>query len=225
METYSLALALEDFIPVIFSSLGIWFISQMIVRVDAEIGRMSQIGWLLITIGGTLKAVWKLLMALSDAQTNIVFFDKSLFVWMGVGFVLMSYAVSYALRVVDERNPRQRIWLWPLITIATFFVGGFATGFPDFAISTWRFLFLGMLTIANVVLAALLIRRARRMQMPLVAALFLVNIVVVFALSGLARIPVQTIPLQWTEQLMNTVGQAAFMYAAWKLKERVMGSA
>lgn len=221
METYSLALALEDFVPVIFSSLGIWFISQMVLQIDDALGRMAQTGWLLITIGGSLKAVWKLLMALSDTQINIVFFDKSLFVWMGVGFVLMSYAVSYALRVVDDRNPRKRVWLWPRITIVVFFAGGFATGFPDLSVSTWRFLFLGMLTIANVVLAVLLIRRARRLGMPLVALLFVVNIVVVFVLSGLARIPVQSIPLQWVEQILNTIGQGAFLYAAWQLKRGI----
>ncbi|MBK9781825.1 MAG: hypothetical protein IPP55_17560 [Anaerolineales bacterium] len=49
------------------------------------------------------------------------------------------------------------------------------------------------------------------------AWLFLANIVIVFVLSGLARIPEQSIPLQWTEQLLNTFGQGAFAYAAWKL--------
>ena len=220
METYTMGLALEDFLPVIMSSIGLWFIAQMLLRIDANLGRMAQIGWVLITIGGLFKSTWKLLMAATDSNVNVVFFDKGLFVWMGIGFVLMSYAISYSWRILQGRSPRKgigRIWLFPLVTIALHFGGALATGFPDPSISTWRFIFLGMLTIANVVVAVLLIRQARRQGQSLTAALFVVNIVIVFVLSGLARIPDQTIPLQWTEQLLNTVGQGAFMVAAWQL--------
>jgi CoA:oxalate CoA-transferase len=51
MEEYTLALALEDFIPVIFSSLGLYFVSRMVAQVDARLGRMVVLGWILITIG------------------------------------------------------------------------------------------------------------------------------------------------------------------------------
>lgn len=217
METYTLGLALEDFLPVILSSAGFWLVSSALSRIDAQIGRMAQIGWLLITIGGVLKASWKLVMALTNGGTNIVFFDKSLFVWLAVGFVLLSYAISYGWRILYQNNPRTRIWRWPSVTIALFFVGGLATGFPDVTISTWRFIFLGMMTIANVSIAALLIAQARRQGQTLAAALLAVNIIIVFVLSGLARIPDQTIALQWTEQILNTIGQGAFLYAAWQL--------
>ena len=224
METYSLGLALEDFVPVIFSAIGLWIVSQMIVGIDAKLGRMATIGAVLIAVGGLLKATWKLLMALTDESVNIVIFDKGMFVWMGVGFVLLSYAISYGWRVVYDRSPRTRIWLWPLVTIALFMAGGLATGMPDFTINTWRFIFLGMMTIGNVAVAVLLIRQAMRQGQSMVALFFLVNIVIVFILSGLARIPEQTIPLQWGEQILNTIGQGAFLYASIQLA-RGMGEA
>ena len=217
METYTLGLALEDFLPVIFSSAGFWLIATMLVRIDAQIGRMAQVGWLLVTIGGALKAIWKLIMALTNGATDIVFFDKSLFVWLSIGFILLSYAISYAWRILYDNNPRTRIWLWPAIVIALNFGGALATGFPDASISTWRFIYLGMMTIGNVVIAAMLIAQARRQGQMSVAVLFALNIIVVFALSGMARIPDQTIALQWTEQILNTIGQAAFLYAAYML--------
>jgi hypothetical protein len=34
--------------------------------------------------------------------------------------------------------------------------------------------------------------------------------------------PNQTIPLQWTEQLLNTFAQGAFAFAAWKLAQAQM---
>ena len=95
------------------------------------------------------------------------------------------------------------------------------TGFPDLTVNTWRFILLGVMTIGNVVTVILLIQRSRRLKLNRLAFLFLVNIVIVFILSGLARIPDQTIPLQWMEQLLNTFAQGAFAYAAWKLAQAV----
>ena len=57
METYTLGLALGDFLPVILSSAGFGLVSGALGRIDAQIGRMAQIGWVLVTIGGTLKAI------------------------------------------------------------------------------------------------------------------------------------------------------------------------
>jgi hypothetical protein len=71
----------------------------------------------------------------------------------------------------------------------------------------------------------LLIQQARYHNLNRMAWLFLANIVIVFVLSGLARIPDQSIPLQWTEQLLNTFAQGAFAYAAWKLSGVVVPSA
>jgi hypothetical protein len=110
-----------------------------------------------------------------------------------------------------------RIWLGPSIVLGLSLVAILFTGFPDLTINTWRFILLGVMTIGNVVMVVLLIQQARYNNLNKMAWLFLANIVIVFVLSGLARMPEQSIPLQWTEQLLNTFGQGAFAYAAWKL--------
>lgn len=94
-----------------------------------------------------------------------------------------------------------------------------ATGFPDVAINTWRFILLGFMTIGNVALVILLVQQARRQQLNLVEVLLAAHILIVFILSGMARIPDQTIPLQWLEQLLNTGAQGAFAYAVWRLTQ------
>ncbi len=216
MTEYTIALALEDYIPVIFSSIGLYFISRMVARADGRLGQMATIGWLLITIGGLLKATWKLIMAVSNTQTDIVWMDRGMFIWMAAGFTLVAFAVWFMSETLGGRRPR-RIWLGPGGVLALSLGAIFFTGFPDPAVNTWRFILLGVMTIGNVVLVVLLIQQARRWGLNTLALLFLANIVIVFILSGLARIPNQTIPLQWTEQLLNTFAQGAFAYAAWKL--------
>lgn len=224
MQEYTLALALEDFIPVIFSSIGLYFVSRMVGNVNARLGQMAAIGWILVTIGGFLKATWKLVMALTQTQTNIVWFDKGMFVWMSAGFTLLAFALWFMGKIRSGKQPK-RVWLGPAAVLGLSLVAIFFTGFPDPNVNTWRFILLGVMTVGNVVMVVLLIQQARANSQNLSALLFLVNIVIVFILSGLARIPDQTIPLQWTEQLLNTFAQGAFAYAAWKLAGAVSAPA
>lgn len=224
MTEYTLALALEDFIPVILSSVGLYLISQMVARVDNGLGLMARVGWLLVTMGGLLKASWKLIMALTDTQTNLVWLDKGMFGWMAAGFTLLAFAVWMAAEMMEGKKRPLRIWLGPLIVFGLALVAILFTGFPDVTVNTWRFILLGIMTIGNVVLVVLLIQLARRLNLNLVAALFLINIVTVFMLSGMARMPDQSVPLQWAEQLLNTLAQGAFAFAAWKLAQATQSS-
>lgn len=217
METYTLPLALEDFIPVIFSSIGLYFVSRMVGNANARLGQMAAIGFVLVTIGGFLKAIWKLVMAATNAQTNIVWFDKGMFIWMSVGFTLLAFALWFMGEIRSGKRQPNRIWLGPSIVLGASIFAILFTGFPDLTVNTWRFILLGVMTIGNVVMVVLLIQQARYNNLNAMAWLFLANIVIVFVLSGLARMPEQSIPLQWTEQLLNTFGQGAFAYAAWKL--------
>ncbi|MCP5100237.1 MAG: hypothetical protein GY943_32190, partial [Chloroflexi bacterium] len=145
--TYTIGLALEDFVPVILSGIGLFIISQMATRINGRIGRMATIGWALVFIGGLLKAVWKLIIAFTNAQTNIVWMDKGMFLWMSIGFTLLAFAVWYIAQIMRGKSTPQRIWVAPGIIIALILFAIFATGFPDFAINTWRFILLGMMTI------------------------------------------------------------------------------
>ena len=217
METYTLGLALEDFIPVIFSSIGLYFVSRMVRNVDARLGQMATIGFILVSIGGFLKATWKLTMAATNTQVNIAWFDKGMFMWMSVGFTLLAFALWFMSEIRSGKRQPGRIWLGPSVVLGLSLVAILFTGFPDLTVNTWRFILLGVMTIGNVVMVVLLIQQARYSNLNKMAWLFLANIVIVFVLSGLARMPDQSIPLQWTEQLLNTFGQGAFAYAAWKL--------
>ena len=56
---YTIGLALEDFVPVILSITGIYFISKLIGRIDAQMGLMARVGMVFAAIGGFSKAGWK----------------------------------------------------------------------------------------------------------------------------------------------------------------------
>ncbi|MBK9781824.1 MAG: hypothetical protein IPP55_17555 [Anaerolineales bacterium] len=155
METYTLGLALEDFIPVIFSSIGLFFVSRMVKNVNARLGKMATIGFVLVSIGGFLKATWKLTMAATNAQTNIAWFDKGMFMWMSVGFTLLAFALWFMSETRSGKRQLGRIWLGPSIVLGLSLVAILFTGFPDLTVNTWRFILLGVMTIGNVVMVVL----------------------------------------------------------------------
>ncbi|GAB4490760.1 MAG: hypothetical protein Fur0016_03000 [Anaerolineales bacterium] len=216
METYTLGLALEDFLPVILSSAGMYFISRMVSNTQPGLGAMATLGWILVTIGGLLKAIWKLVMALTQTQVNLVWFDKGMFIWMSAGFTLLAFALWMMAETRSGKQPRH-IWAGPAMVLGLSLLAILFTGFPDPSVNTWRFILLGVMTIGNVAVVFLLIQQARASGKNGLAILLLIHISLIFVLSGLARIPHQTIPLQWTEQLLNTFSQGAFAYATWKL--------
>lgn len=212
---YTVPLALQDFMPVALASAGLFFLAAMIARADRRAGRIALLGAWLIMLGGGLKAAWKLNMAMTG--NDVAWMSNSLFVLLAPGFTLMASALWSAHSRMRGRPLDFDITLMALGMVAVILAVAFALGLLLPASSAWKFVLLGVTTVANVVLSVLCIVQAFRMGQRNVAALFIFNVVAVLVLQGLARIPEQTIPLQWMEQLINTFSSAAFALAAWKL--------
>lgn len=221
LDTYNLPLAIEDFVPVLLSSLGLLILSRMMWQADKNAGTFTTIGWILVTLGGFCKALWKLIMALSASQTDITFLDNSLFIFMAAGFTLFAWGIWVGQQNLAQRPVSTKLWPVPIGIIALFYTGAITTAVTQ-SDRTWFFILLGLTTLANVVMAVLLINQAWRERMPTAAGLFLTNLLAVFVLQGLARVPDQTIALQWVEQGLNTLAQGAFALGAWKLSAQVL---
>jgi hypothetical protein len=225
-EMYTTVMALQDYMPVILSSIGLFFLARMVARMDALSGRLAYVGWILITLGGLDKATWKLLMAASNSQVNLTWLDDSLFMLMGPGFLCMAWALWCGQRVAaGKARPRGPIWAFPAVVGSLHLAGAVFTGvtMPDKRF--WFFIMLGLTTICNVVVSGLAIRQANRKGMHWVGFLFAFNLVAIFVLTGLARIENRGEFLEWTAQLTNTVSNAAFAFAAWKLQQSVQPAA
>ncbi|WP_420630132.1 hypothetical protein [Candidatus Leptofilum sp.] len=219
---YTLSLALVDFIPVIFSAVGVFLIARMIARLDAMSGQVAYLAAGLITLGGLSKAVWKLIIATTGNDFAVL--DNLLFVFLGPGFTLLAGALWHFRGALAGKVSSQRVWLRPFIIIALFGIGAIIARFVQPQERYWVFTLLALTTLANLAVGILLIRQAMQQRLTLAAGLFLFNLIAVFALSGLARVPEQTIALQWVEETINAFAQGAFAFAAWQLsRETAVG--
>ena len=81
--------------------------------------------------------------------------------------------------------------------------------------SVWPVLVLTVLGSTAVLVLAM--RRAHAAGDPVAIGLFAVTLVAAYGLVPLAAQDPQTLALQWLEQSVNTVAQAGFALAAWRL--------
>jgi hypothetical protein len=215
MDTYTLPLALQDFMPVLLSSVGMYLLVQRVRNFDRDAGRLALLGFALIAAGGFFKATWKLEMA--TFGTDIAVLNNSLFMLLAPGFTCMAWAMANVSRILNGQPKHESVWRVPMIVIVVFSALSTLAAIAAPQGRSWAMVLLMLTTVGNVSLSVLLIRQSLREGMRSTALLFAFNLLVVFMMTGMARIPDQTIPLQWTAQITNTLSQAAFAYGAWKL--------
>ena len=213
---YTLPLALVDFLPVLFTAIGLVNIARIVGHISRTHGRVALVGAVLTVAGGFLKALWKLIMASSDGTVDIRWLDTGLFVWMAPGYVLLFWSVWQVVRGVN-RKPMLNASLVPMGFIILMLAGSgylYAAN-PDSP--AWERVLLSVMVLATFATGILLIVFGFRQKLPLVGWLFIVNLVGFFLLNGLARMDEQTITLQWIEESINTVSWLCFALAARKL--------
>jgi len=206
-DQISLALALEDFLPVVLFALGLFFVARMIAAQNKTAGNLAYTGGVLITLGGVFKVFWKVIQAVGGG--DIFWLNDSLFVLMSAGFVCSAWALWRS----SKPNSVVAVWLAPLILIAVFWTIAAYFGFVRSS-RVWFFVLLGATTVFNIWLCGQLIFRSAKNGLWFAAALFATNIICAVLLS---RMSDQTITLQWIKQIINTISQGAFALAAWFL--------
>jgi hypothetical protein len=217
METeYSLALALEDYLPVIFSLIGVWFIARTIQQFDRTLGMMAFTGLALLAVGGILKATWKVLMAING--TDISLFSQALFPMIAPGFTLIATAVYSYTRQLQAKLGLHRPWLIPLIVISLFAIGSALIAVNG---GPWRVPLIMLATIGNVALLLMLAIGAWKRRMRPLAVVFVIVLITIIGLSQMATNMPQTIPVQWFEQIVQTLAQLAFCLGSWQLTQRM----
>lgn len=194
---YPVSLAVEDFVPVLLTTMGV------LVLYRAIPARGIPIAAALIGAGGLAKATAKLIAALDGPRLE--WLSGMLFPLLTLGFGLLCVTLA---RAATGRTPRWLAVLVPALTTVCA-VGAVVAADPiPMLVST---------TVFATLTGIQLIGRARDRGDTVAAALFGGQLLVFFILGPLASRPDQTVTLQWIEQLCNSAAQAAFLVAAWRL--------
>lgn len=196
-ESYTLSLALVDFIPNIAFLIGAFYLvkTALLVRGSA-CARMVMAGSLLIATGGILKATWKLLYTLGTADIRLM--SELQFVLVAPGFVaLLVVAILLARGSRPKEAGRSKAGMLP-------------------AIAVWKIPLLIVMTLASLGAQGILTYIAFRRGARLAAAGFIVAFLCLLAMGSLAS-GEQTVARQWIEQTINSTGQIGFALGSFLL--------
>jgi hypothetical protein len=193
-NSYSVIMALMDYIPVLGFMIGAFFLSKIFFGGHKQqLGWMVLIGGVLIFMGGALQATWKLFMALNVGN----------FSWMSQGqFIFMAFGYS-ALLI-------------PAISLIS--TSKLVKNAPLPAMAVWKIPFLAVMTLASIGTYGILTFVAFRRRQPLAALGFIMALLGVLLLGGMAS-QEQTIAMQWIEQSVNSLANLGFALGSFLLSK------
>lgn len=218
MHSYSLGVAIFDFVPVLISALGLHWLARAIAYRHPPLAVVARAAALLIPFGGFCKASWKLIVATQGE--HIDWLENLLFIAMAPGFIAMSYSLFHAKRSWQNGTARYspaRLLLWLALPLLVAAVAAVLR--PESRL--WFFCLLGATTIANTALIAHAIAACRWSGLGWPQACFVYNFAATLALSGLSRLPPGE-STAWIQEAVNTSAQAALALGAWRLSRRMM---
>jgi uncharacterized membrane protein YqjE len=210
---YTLSLALFDLLPVLFAAIGFMYIIRLVSFVLPQQGRIAFIGSSLVVAGGFSRAIWKIGMASSGGVTDLEWLENALFVFMAPGYILLAWSVWQTARYVQMKKTFSA-WLPPFLVVVLMFLLSlylFGTS-PDSP--AWERVLLTMMVIATLLTGILLIAFALHLKLIVAGGLFVVNLLIVLVMNGMARLPEQPMTMQWIEETINTVSWLAFALGA-----------
>ena len=213
MERYTLGLALFDYLPVIAAAIGLYLICRYCSLVGRQQGAWIIMVPLVAVTGGFLKATWKLIVVVTGV--NIQWMSDQLFFFIASGYLLMASLVVMSLRAHGRNEQLAATW-WraPLIAVVVVVTVALALAF-SVSSRSWAFLLLGVMSLANLVFSIRLIAHSIGQSKWLATLGFSLNLVLAYVLVGLARIPEQTLELQWAEEILNLAATSSLALAAW----------
>ncbi|MBE5794599.1 MAG: hypothetical protein E7323_07980 [Clostridiales bacterium] len=192
MNDFSVAMALVDYIPVLFFAVaGVILMRDLYSKMSKGAFALFAAGVIDVTIAGALKATWKLLYAagICDfAALNAMFFPVQ-----SIGFLLAGIAMLAML--VHPQTERAALAVAPPVFTGTFvFVGLMVAG-------------LGMMDTVLCILAA-------KLKKPWLIAVFAVSFVCSLGMGYLSSKDFAEAAMNWIAEGVNVVGQGLLLLGA-----------
>jgi hypothetical protein len=211
---FTVLMALEDFIPIVFTAIGLYIVAKFISNKYGNLTALAWLGTVLIVADGLLKAVWKLIYAATG--TDIAWMHDSLFLFMGPGFIFVSWALWRGRK--DIISTAKEVWFIPLIIVlpALCVALYLAIAFPG---RIWNKILLTLTTVGIFFFNGQIIADCLKKKLFLPIILLVINVVTIFGQVFLSQLP-QTTALHWIGQINNTISWAAFALGVWMWERR-----
>lgn len=215
LKAIAIALALLDFAPVFFLSLGLFFLAQLVDRLEARCRVMALSGFGLVMLGGLARAISNLMLAFTGQEIPLL--ATSLYVFAGPGFLLMAAAMVRARAALAKRMITRDPWIIPSVVSWLFLGAAYylnTSGEPG-GDGNRILIALALFGSAVTCLVGAALGWARQLHMA--AFLFAMNLLGTGCFVGLRFFEPQSYLIQLFGELLSLAAQAAFAFAAWRV--------
>jgi hypothetical protein len=194
-ETYTLSLSLLDFIPNLAFLTGAYYLIKIVQLKNRSFFFYAAIvGSLLVFLGGTLKAIWKLLVTVGVGDFHLL--SNAQFPLHAPGFFLLFICMIFLLRQ-EKKNTQIKLM----------------------SIAVWKIPLLAVLTISSLGMNGILAYLSFKRKANFSGILFLFAFLSLFTMAGMAG-GEQGIIKQWIEEIINLMGQTAFAVGSFLLLKK-----
>jgi hypothetical protein len=206
-EVISFSIAVQDYLQIIFTSIGLYCLTRMIFKNNINCGNLSILGGLFIVLGLLFNTTGKLIILLGG--TFSPFLNNSLYVLLSAGYISFAWALWKSGRR-NEAMTNNAIWgvaifltllVWAIAGYAGIFVGKLA----------WYPILLQITLFAKLALLLQLIFRSLNAQLWFASLLFIVTLIITVAW----HFTDQSIETQTSKITNQTFAQAFFAFASW----------
>ena len=215
MKAIAIALALLDFAPVFFLALGLFFLAQLVDRLEPRCRVMALAGFGLVTLGGLARAFSNLMLAFTGQEIPLL--STSLYVFAGPGFLLMAASMVRARAALAKRRVARDPWIVPSV-VSWLFLGAayyLNTSVEPGGEGNRILIALALFGSAVICLVGAALGWARQLHMA--AFLFGMHLVGTGIFVGLRYLETQNLLIQLFGELLSLAAQAGFAFAAWRV--------
>jgi hypothetical protein len=206
--------ALQSVLQTVLFSAGLFFIFRLTYAKNKMCGILAFVGGVLITLGGTLKALQ--LISIASNTGDKPTFGNSLLVFLSAGLICAAFALHRSGRR-DEAMNLPHVWTVPIVLIAIVWaVAGYSGFFTNG--KAWFYILLGVAGLANsVLILQLLSRSMKRSPIWLAVGLLIVNLIIILSFYKSMS---PNSALQEFNQSLLSLGHGSFAVACWLLLKK-----
>ena len=194
---YSISLVLFDFVPVFAFLVGAFYLVKISLSHRGKpCGRMMMAGTALVFAGGFFKATWKLFYTLDIGDYKLL--SELQFILSAFGFFAMLVSVILLARSFRDKS-----------------AGGVVM-----AIAAWKIPFLAIMTLTSLGAQGILVYISFQKKARQAAGFFIIAVICMLGMAGLASSVEQTVTMQWIEETINSIGQISFALGSFLLHRK-----
>ncbi len=214
LKALAIALAVLDLAPLFFLSLGLFFLAQLVDRLDPRCRRMALSGLVLAILGGLAGAASNLSLAIRGEDIPLL--AATLHVFGAPGSALMAAAVIRAWANAGGRRVTRDPWIAPTLLSWVVLIAAFYLSASDGG-DAWSRPLLALSLSAGIALCIAAGALGWKRQLHMAAALFTFNAAAMILVSGLGLLLPQTIWIHMFVFLASLAAQSAFAFASWRV--------